>query len=153
MVELARRQRTAPAALASFALTLICLGVSIYLTVDHFSSAVSLACPESATINCAKVTSSAWSHVGPASLALLGLIFFLAMAALCSPAAWRRPRLDYVRVAGAVAAVISSLYLVWVELFKVDAICTWCTVIHVSSVALLGTVLWQLSTRPAVGRV
>jgi uncharacterized membrane protein len=35
---------------------------------------------------------------------------------------------------------------VWVELFRVDAICLWCTVVHVSSVVLLGAVLWTTST-------
>src|SRR5664279_1179273 len=139
--------RTAPSALASFALTLVALGVSAYLTVEHYDSFVTLACPESATINCAKVTSSRWSHIGSIPLALLGLIFFVVMAILCSPPAWRTRMLDKVRVAGALLGVLSMVYIVWVELFKVDAICLWCTVVHACSVALLGTILWAVTTR------
>jgi uncharacterized membrane protein len=53
--------------------------------------------------------------------------------------------LDGLRVAGAVVGVLSVIYLVWVELFRVDAICLWCTAVHVASVALLAAVLWTNS--------
>jgi uncharacterized membrane protein len=33
------------------------------------------------------------------------------------------------------------LYLVYIELFRVGAICLWCSAIHVVAVALLGVVL------------
>jgi uncharacterized membrane protein len=33
------------------------------------------------------------------------------------------------------------LYLVYVELFRIGAICLWCTAIHVLAVCLLGVVL------------
>lgn len=141
-------RRLLPSAWISFVLTLAGLAVSAYLTVEHYDSSVTLACPESATINCAKVTTSRWSHVGPVPVALLGLTFFVVMAGLCSPPAWHRRRLDVVRVAGAVLGVLSVLYLVWVELFKVDAICLWCTAVHLCTVALLAAVLWAVSTAP-----
>jgi uncharacterized membrane protein len=32
------------------------------------------------------------------------------------------------------------LYLVWVELFRVDAICLWCTAVHVVTVALFAVI-------------
>jgi uncharacterized membrane protein len=75
-------------------------------------------------------------------VALLGAIYFVGMALLCLPQAWRLRRLDAVRIAGAVAGVVSSLWFVWVELFRVNAICLWCTVVHISTLALLGAVLW-----------
>jgi uncharacterized membrane protein len=34
------------------------------------------------------------------------------------------------------------LWLIYVEIFKVEAICLWCTGVHVVTVLLLGTVLW-----------
>lgn len=123
--------------------------VSGYLTVEHFTTPALLACPEGATINCAKVTSSPWSHVAGVPVAVLGLVFFVVMAVLVSPRLWGRPRLDPVRVLGAVAGVVMALYLVWVELFRVDAICLWCTGAHVCAIALLGTVLWRVANRPA----
>lgn len=139
------------AALVSFGLTLVALAVSIYLTVEHYTSSTSLACPDTGAISCAKVTTSSWSMVGPIPLALLGAIFFLGMAVLCSPPLWRYRRLDPVRIAGAAGAVATALYLVWVEFFRVEAVCLWCTVVHVASVALLVSVLWTTTGRADEG--
>jgi len=44
-------------------LCLVGLAVSAYLTVEHYSSSTTLACPESATINCVKVTTSSYSEL------------------------------------------------------------------------------------------
>ncbi|TAM92872.1 MAG: vitamin K epoxide reductase family protein [Jatrophihabitans sp.] len=127
---------------ASLVIAALGLAISTYLTVEHFTSSLTLACPESAAINCQKVTTSSWSHVGPVPVAVLGLAYFVVMTALCTPWAWRVPALDLVRVAGAVLGVLVALYLVWVELFRVDAICLWCTGVHVCTLLLLGAVLW-----------
>lgn len=131
--------------LVSFAIASVGLVISVYLTIAHFNSGTTLACPESATINCQKVTTSPWSYVGPIPVAVLGVVFFLAMAVLCSPPAWRDRRADLLRIAGAAVGVLSALYLVWAELFRVDAICLWCTAVHLCSLALLGAVLWTTS--------
>jgi uncharacterized membrane protein len=45
-----------------------------------------------------------------------------------------------------VLGVAVVLYLLWIELFRVDAICLWCTVVHACSVALLATTLWHTSS-------
>jgi uncharacterized membrane protein len=137
-----RVPRPSRSGLGSFVAALVGLGVSLYLTIEHYSASATLACPETGTINCAKVTTSDWSHVGPVPVALLGLLFFLGMALLCSPPAWRRPALHRWRVGGAATGVVAVVYLVWVELFRVDAICLWCTAVHVCAVALLALVLW-----------
>lgn len=136
---------TTRSGLVSFAAAIFGLAVSIYLTVEHYSSSVTLACPEGGAINCAKVTSSSWSKVGPFPLALLGSLYFVAMIVLLSPQAWRLRSLDNIRIAGCVLGVLSALYLVWVELFKVDAICLWCTAVHVATLVMLGAVLWTTS--------
>jgi uncharacterized membrane protein len=136
----------------SLVIALLGVVVSAYLTVEHYTSPALLACPEGATINCAKVTSSVWSSLLGVPVALLGLLFFVAMAVLVSPAAWRRRVLDPVRVLGAAAGVVMALYLVWVELFRVDALCLWCTGAHLCAVALLVSVLWRVANRDNVGR-
>jgi uncharacterized membrane protein len=138
----ASRPLVLPVGIVSFLITLVGLAVSIYLTVEHYTAATTLACPENSVINCAKVTSSSYSKIGSVPVALLGAIFFAGMAVLCLPAAWRIGRLDVVRIAGAVAGVVSALWFIWVELFRLDAICLWCTVVHVAAFALLGAVLW-----------
>lgn len=132
--------------LASLLVSLLGLGISIYLTVEHYTAGATFACPETGAINCQKVTTSAWSHIGPVPVAVLGLVFFAGMAVLCSPPAWRLRLLVPVRVAGAVVGVLSALYLVWVELFRVDAICLWCTAVHLCTLLLLAAVLWTTTT-------
>jgi uncharacterized membrane protein len=139
--------RLGAAAVTAFAFALLGLAVSVYLTIEHFTSSVTLACPETATINCAKVTTSAWSHIGGIPVAVLGLAYFTVMAVLTSPPAMRARRLDRLRVAAAGAGVAMVLYLLWVELFRVDAICLWCTAVHICTVAMFGAVLWQTVDR------
>ena len=139
----AGRRRVEP----SLVIALLGLVVSAYLTVEHFTSPAILACPEGATLNCAKVTSSVWSSLLGVPVALLGLLFFAAMALLVSPPGWRRRALDPVRVVGAALGVVMALYLVGVELFGVDALCLWCTGAHLCAGALLVAVLWRVSNR------
>jgi uncharacterized membrane protein len=143
----------APRGIVSFLVTLVGLGISTYLTIEHYDAKLTLACPESATINCQKVTTSAWSHVGPIPVALLGLIFFVGMALLCSPPAWRFAVLDKVRLLGVAVGTVSVVYLVYIELFRVDAICLWCTGVHLCTLALLAAVLWQTSPSTRADRL
>ena len=128
--------------LASLIVSVAGLAVSAYLTAEHFSSGVTLACPESATINCQKVTTSTWARSRwPCS-------------GCCSSPAWPRcasrrsgsGALDPVRVTGAPLGVLSAVALVWIELFRINAICLWCTGVHVCALVPLGTVLWTTST-------
>ncbi|HSY14715.1 MAG TPA: vitamin K epoxide reductase family protein [Jatrophihabitantaceae bacterium] len=136
----------------SLVVALVGLGISAYLTIEHYDTSVTLACPGTATINCVKVTTSRWSEVAGVPVAVLGLVFFVAMVALCNPVAWQRRVLDRARLAGAGLGVLVALYLVWIELFRVDAICLWCTGVHVCTVALLGAVLWSGNAQPAGDR-
>lgn len=126
----------------SLAVAAIGLAVSTYLTVEHYTASSTLACPDTGAINCAKVTTSAWSHVGPVPVALLGALYFLVMSAACVPAAWRSPLLATPRIAASAVGVAVVLYLIWVELFRVNAICLWCTATHVCAIALFAVVLW-----------
>jgi uncharacterized membrane protein len=91
-----------------------------------------LACSDKGVINCAKVTTSAQSHFLGMPVAVLGLAYFVAMFVLCLPFAWRRQE-RIVRVGRLVAAgggVLMILYLIYAELFIIDAICLYCTVVH-----------------------
>jgi uncharacterized membrane protein len=132
----------------SVALVVAGLGVATYLTVEHFTASTTLACPETGTINCQKVTSSAQSKFVGIPVAVLGVAYFLGMLALVLPAAWRSDdrRLRAGRLVAAGLGVLFALYLVYAELFVINAICLWCTVVHVLAFALftvvaLGTAL------------
>ena len=120
--------------LTTWALALAGLGVSTYLTITHYDSSVPLACSDKGVINCALVTSSAESMVfGVLPVAVLGLAFYVFMTAAVSPWAWRLkfPALAWARVASVVIGIGFVLYLVYTELFTLDAICLWCTSVHV----------------------
>jgi uncharacterized membrane protein len=115
-------------------LSLAGLGVSIYLTIIHFTSPKLLLCSSNGTINCEKVLSSPEAMVfGVFPVAVLGLAFYVFMVAINSPWAWRSrlPVIWWARLAGAVAGMGFVLYLIYVELIQVGNICLWCTSVHV----------------------
>jgi len=124
--------------------------VSAYLTVEHYSSSTTLACPETGVVNCVKVTTSSYSTLVGVPVALLGLLFFAAMTLLCTPAAWRAPNpwVGRARLGGSVAGVVMVAYLVWAELFRIDAICLWCTVVHALTVALFAVLALAAALSP-----
>jgi uncharacterized membrane protein len=123
------------------------LGVSIYLTYAHYSATPLDACPDKGIINCAKVTTSVYSHILGVPVAVLGLVFFVGMIPLQLPAAWRSRwwPIRYGRLGASVIGVGMILWLVYAELFKLDSICLYCTSVHVLTfllfvVVALGTV-------------
>jgi uncharacterized membrane protein len=124
-------------------LSILGLGVAGYLTFEHFTSSSSLACSDSGTINCLKVTTSSYSSVAGIPVAVLGLLFFVVMLALQLPATWRRtePAVRLGRLGWATVGVATVLYLLYAELFAIDAICLWCTSVHVVTLALFATTL------------
>jgi hypothetical protein len=60
--------------IATFLLALAGLGVSIYLTIAHFTEAPLAGCSESGLVNCTKVTTSPQSYVFGIPVAVLGLL-------------------------------------------------------------------------------
>lgn len=135
----------------SLVLALLGAAVSAYLTAEHYSSSTTLACPDTGVVDCVKVTTSSYAELLGVPVALLGLLYFVAMAALCLPVAWSSTRAWVHRARLAVVSVgaVFVLYLVWVELFRVDAICLWCTAVHVLAVALFAVVAVASALREA----
>ena len=122
---------------ASLLLCLFGLGVSVYLSITHFDQAA-LACSDSGTINCAKVTTSPQSYVFGIPVAFLGLFFFVPMLVLCLPRSWRaRQRwVHLARLALSVTGVGMIIYLISMELFVIKAICLWCSSVHIATFLL-----------------
>jgi len=118
------------------------IAVSAYLTVEHYTNSTSFACPETAAINCLKVTTSRWSVIAGVPVAVLGLAYFVVMTALVAIPR-RAAALRALRLLGAAAGMVMVFYLVYVELFRVDAICLWCTGVHVLTLIVFATVLWR----------
>jgi uncharacterized membrane protein len=129
------------------------LGVSAYLTYTHYSDKVLLGCAENGTINCTKVTTSPESMIfGVIPVALTGLIFYVYLVAIMSPWAWNStwkwmPKL---RLASVIAGIGMVLYLVYAELFQIDAICLYCTAVHAITFVIfvlvtVAAALWGLA--------
>jgi uncharacterized membrane protein len=135
---------------ASLTLSLAALGIASYLTVAHYTDPAALACPDTGIVNCALVTTSSWSVLLGIPLALLGLLWAAAMTALTVPWAWRaRARwVDGARLVLSGAGAAMVLYLVYVELFRIGAICLWCTAMHVTAVCLFGVILAGRAASP-----
>lgn len=136
----------------SLGLSIIGLVVSAYLTFEHFTENATLACSVGGLIDCATVTTSPWSTFLGMPVALLGLAFFVVTLALCLPRVWRRPErwLDAARLAWLTVGIGMVLYLVWAELYRIHAICSWCTVVHVATFLLWIVVLFgQILSAPA----
>ncbi len=138
---------TGPTALG---LAVLAVGLIGYLTVTHYTDPAALACPDSGVVNCTLVTTSSWSVILGVPVAVLGLAWALVVLAMNLPWAWRSPPgwLATARLAATGAGAAMVLYLVYVELFRIGAICLWCTGVHVTAVALFAVTLAARSLRP-----
>jgi uncharacterized membrane protein len=123
--------------IVTFVLALAGLGVSVYLTIAHFTGAP-LACSESGLVNCTKVTTSPQSYVFGIPVAVLGLAFFVFVAAIMSPWAWqaRRREVHMVRIASMVVGIGMVIYLVYAEFIIIGSICLYCTSVHIITFVL-----------------
>lgn len=138
----------------SAALTVALVAVAAYLTYVHYQPQA-LVCAVDG--GCHTVQSSRYATLGPVPIALLGLgsaVVLLALAIL----RWRRPDLapvtSIMTVGMLVGAVVYYGYLTHIELNVLDAICQWCVLSAVLTVALLvteGIGFWrQLADLPDV---
>ena len=141
--------------LTSFVLAVAGLGVSVYMTIEHFTGNATLACSTNSVVNCEAVTTSPESMVfGVLPVAVLGLAFYAFMVAVTTPWAWRSQRREIAlaRLGSVVVGVGFILYLIYVELFQVGFICLWCTSVHVITFLLfvliaLAAAVWGLVPR------
>lgn len=119
-------------------LNVVGFAFALYLTIEHYQSSPSFACPEGSTLNCLKVTTSSYATFHGVPVALAGLVYFVVSFALHLPAAWRsgsvwlaRSRLGWVGI-----GMLSVFYLIYAEL-ELGAICLYCTGVHIVTFALL----------------
>jgi uncharacterized membrane protein len=142
----------------TFALSLIALAASSYLTYQHYTAGKAfLGCSDKGFINCAEVTTSAESHILGIPVALLGLLFYVFMVAAMSPWAWRLTgesfiarRLPLVRLGSICVGICLVLWLIYAELFKIGSICIYCTSVHIVTfllfvLILLAVAMWGLN--------
>jgi uncharacterized membrane protein len=119
-------------------LNLIGLGLAIYLTVEHYSTTPSFACPATGAIDCLKVTTSNYSNFHGIPVAPAGLAYFVVSIPLHLPVAWRSANAWIARARWAWVAVgmASVFWLIHAEL-ELGALCLYCTGVHVVTFLLL----------------
>jgi uncharacterized membrane protein len=136
--------------LTTLVLSLYGLGASIYLTIAHYDTSIRLACTDNGLVNCQAVTTSSESVVfGIFPVAVLGLAFFVFMVAVNSPWGWRLSRSQPVVRWGRLGSVIVGMgfviYLIYAELIQINAICLWCTTVHVATFLIFVLVIFHTS--------
>lgn len=158
-----RPSRWAPDLAALIIMALGGLAISIYLTTVHYTHA-RLLCSTGGIVNCTQVTTSVYSVVPGTQIPITipGMLWFLVSGALAS-AAWRRQtrtgaalmRLGLAQIIWGAAGLVTVLYLVYVELVRLHAICEWCSAVHVLTLLTFLVALYRVQrlaeTRPIDG--
>jgi uncharacterized membrane protein len=131
-------------AFTTIVVSLLGLADAVYLTYQHFSGATSfVGCSASGAVNCEAVTTSPESHVFGIPVAVLGLAFFVFMVAINSRWGWKAPwpAVHWARLASVVIGIVFVLYLIWAELFRINAICLYCTGVHIFTFILFALII------------
>ena len=108
------------------------IAVSAYLTALHYAGFAPV-CPATAAINCEAVLSSRYAVIAGTSIptSAAGIAWFAVSAAL-----WTRPRRSLL-LAWSMLGLLTVIYLLFIEIVLVGAICLWCTAAHVLVVVLV----------------
>lgn len=116
------------------------IGIAAYLSYTRATDA-SLICP---TSGCGKVQHSSYSEIAGLPVAYLGLAGYTAILATTVARS--------VRAAAATAALALlgtgfAVYLLALQLFVIDAVCTWCVTSDVVLFAIAGVAIVRLRAR------
>jgi uncharacterized membrane protein len=138
------------ARIAMIALSLAGIGVAGYLTTVHYADVAPICATGG---GCERVQNSDYAELAGVPVAVLGLIGYVAiLVGLLVPG-------EATRLAVAAMALVGagfSVYLTYLELFVIDAICQWCvaSALIVSAIAALAVVrlLRAPPLEPATGR-
>lgn len=130
---------------AAAVLALIGIPLAGYLTWVHYDASA-LVCSLG---NCHTVQQSEFATIGPFPVALLGLAMYVSIFA-CNVLALSRPHLSPVATSIAFAVALSgtiyALYLTWLEVAVIGAICQWCVASAILTVLLVvieGVAVWR----------
>jgi uncharacterized membrane protein len=128
----------------ALALSLAGLAVAGYLTWVHYEDLEAVCVGGGG--GCERVQNSEYAELAGIPVALLGLIGYLAIGASLLL------RGELARMAGALLSLAGagfSLYLTYLELFEIEAICQWCVASAVLMVGLAVVTLLRLSEADA----
>lgn len=106
--------------LAAAIVALAGIGVAGYLSWAYYADSA-VVCVAGGS--CAKVQDSAYASIAGAPVAVLGLLTYTAILVLI---AWDAPGARLSAATIALIGLVFSTYLLVVQLFVIDAVCTWC---------------------------
>lgn len=124
------------------------LSIAAYLTYTHYNHNA-LVCSVG---DCGTVQTSDYATIGPVPIAILGLLMYLFVGALAL-ARMRGSRLishDRATIASwtvTFAGLLYALYLTYVEIWVIDAICQWCVASAIVTTIIFGVesvLLWRV---------
>ena len=121
-------------------LSIIGLLISVYLTYVHYDDSV-LVCTSGG--GCHTVQQSEYATLGPVPIALFGVLMFLTLGALAL-VRLRDIEFSFVNRETAplaawgitLTALLYYAYLVYVELFVLEAICQWCVATTIATIGI-----------------
>lgn len=117
------------------------IGVATYITIAE-SGGGSPTCLAGGH-GCATVAESSYSHIAGVNVAIFGIVGYVLLLASAFFAG------DYVRLGGFAVALGGfgfSIYLTYLEIFVIEAICQWCV-----ASAVLMTILFLLNAARLIG--
>jgi uncharacterized membrane protein len=107
--------------------------ISVYLTVVHYA-ALPLVCTTTGIISCERVLSSPYSIIVGSGLptSAAGIVWFIVSAALALAqlSGRRPPALVRWHLAWSAIGLVTVIYLVFVEIVDLGALCLWCSTAH-----------------------
>ena len=124
------------------------LAISIYLTIVHYQEHL-LVCAVGGG-GCETVQTSKYATIGSIPIALLGIGMYVAILGLIVA---RRYRPEWAFAATTaifgitLAGVLYEIYLTYVEIWVIDAICPWCVTFAIVTLLIMiveGWHVWQL---------
>ena len=109
------------------------LAISIYLTVVHYA-AIPLVCSTTGIVSCERVLGSPYSVIAGTGLptSAAGIAWFSVSAVLAALQLGRPPSRRLVRwhLIWSIVGMGTVIFLVFVEIVQLGAICIWCTSAH-----------------------
>jgi uncharacterized membrane protein len=144
------RQR--PDQVAILAMAGLGVGVSLYLTAEHYAKAP-LVCSTGGIVDCGSVLTSSYSVMPGTSIPITfpGMLWFVASGGLAIWGLWAYWRgqaeplwLRSAQQVWGVLGLLTVLYLVSAEIDRIHHLCEWCTVVHL---LVLSTLLISLYFR------
>ncbi len=129
--------------LASIAVAVAGLAIATYLTIVHYAGAEPVC---AIAHGCATVQKSSYSELAGVPVAVLGLLGYVGiLAALARDGEGQRTAAAFISLAG----FGFSMWLTYVEVVRLDAICIWCVGSAVCMALLAGLSAVRLVAAPA----